>query len=54
MVSVFRRFAGERIYLSSSPDAEVQRNRICFDKIVLFFIILVVTTLWVVVGIVAV
>jgi hypothetical protein len=54
MVSAFRLFAGERIYLSSSPDIHVQRNRIFCEKIVLFFIIHVVTILCVVVGIIAV
>jgi hypothetical protein len=54
MVSPFSLFAVERIYMPSSPAVQSQRNRIYIDKIVLFFIILVVTILWVAVGIVVV
>jgi hypothetical protein len=54
MVSAYRLFAAERIYSSSSPDIQGQRNRIFSCKIVLFFIFHVVTILWMAVGIVAV
>jgi hypothetical protein len=54
MASPFCLFAVERVYMPSSPAVQGQRNRIYIDKIVLFFIIHVVTILWVAVGIVVV
>jgi hypothetical protein len=45
MVSAFRLFAGERINFSSFPDYKARETEYFFDKIVLFFIINVVTIL---------